>query len=191
MTKILMKKMRCRLESISFAYWLQGFFEISNKKGQELSAQQVQIIKDHLALVFKKETPTYATTTAVKLCSSVPYIDPNGRYKEDTGGIRMTPLFCGDRIQDGWPNGILPHYTGIDEMERANNWVNSKSDPDNLLKDISIESGPQNPENWKNQHSYKWDIDRKVWTVDINPHTPVEITQTYDGNVAFWPQASC
>lgn len=38
-----------------FTYWLQGFFEISDTK--TLNAKQVQIIKDHLALVFDKVTP--------------------------------------------------------------------------------------------------------------------------------------
>lgn len=38
-----------------FCYWMQGFFEISNPK--ELNAKQVQIIKDHLNLVFNKQTP--------------------------------------------------------------------------------------------------------------------------------------
>ena len=51
------------MQSTEFAFWLNGFFEISNQENQELSAQQVQIIKDHLALVFKKETPTYTTIT--------------------------------------------------------------------------------------------------------------------------------
>lgn len=38
-----------------FAYWLQGFFEISNTN--KLTPNQVQEIKNHLQLVFKKETP--------------------------------------------------------------------------------------------------------------------------------------
>ncbi len=38
-----------------FTYWLQGFFEISDNK--KLNEKQVQIIKDHLALVFEKQTP--------------------------------------------------------------------------------------------------------------------------------------
>lgn len=38
-----------------FTYWLQGYFEISNNN--TLSEEQVQVIKDHLNLVFKKVTP--------------------------------------------------------------------------------------------------------------------------------------
>lgn len=39
----------------TFCYWLQGFFELSGNK--KLTQKQVQIIKDHLALVFTKVTP--------------------------------------------------------------------------------------------------------------------------------------
>jgi hypothetical protein len=38
-----------------FTYWLQGFMEISNPT--TLDETQTQIIKDHLALVFDKQTP--------------------------------------------------------------------------------------------------------------------------------------
>ena len=40
-----------------FTYWLQGFFELSDQN-VTLDDRQMQTIKDHLALVFKKETPT-------------------------------------------------------------------------------------------------------------------------------------
>lgn len=43
------------MTSDQFTYWLQGYFEIENPK--ELNETQVQIIKDHLQLVFKKVTP--------------------------------------------------------------------------------------------------------------------------------------
>jgi len=43
------------LENINFVYWLKGFFEISDAK--TLDEKQVQIIKDHLNLVFNKVTP--------------------------------------------------------------------------------------------------------------------------------------
>jgi hypothetical protein len=43
------------MESREFAYWLTGFFEISDAK--KLDETQVQIIKDHLDLVFNKVTP--------------------------------------------------------------------------------------------------------------------------------------
>lgn len=39
-----------------FTYWLQGYFEINDP--ERISPLETKIIKDHLALVFKKETPT-------------------------------------------------------------------------------------------------------------------------------------
>jgi hypothetical protein len=41
----------------NFCYWLQGFMEI--QEPTTIGADKVQVIKDHLQLVFKKETPTY------------------------------------------------------------------------------------------------------------------------------------
>lgn len=38
-----------------FVYWLQGFVELN--PNAMLTLTQWQIVKDHLALVFKKETP--------------------------------------------------------------------------------------------------------------------------------------
>ena len=38
-----------------FTYWLQGFMEIANPI--KLSEKETQIIKDHLKLVFDKQTP--------------------------------------------------------------------------------------------------------------------------------------
>ena len=37
-----------------FVYWLQGFFELTDSN--ELKVAQVEMIKEHLALVLKKET---------------------------------------------------------------------------------------------------------------------------------------
>ena len=43
------------MNTTEFVYWLQGFFELSDAK--DLTPTQVQVIKDHLALVFDKKTP--------------------------------------------------------------------------------------------------------------------------------------
>ena len=44
-----------------FCYWLQGFFEIeyasNNPEKVTLTSRQVETIKDHLKLVFNKQTP--------------------------------------------------------------------------------------------------------------------------------------
>lgn len=41
------------MTSQNFCYWLQGFFEIQNP--EELSEQQVQMIKSHLQLAFRDD----------------------------------------------------------------------------------------------------------------------------------------
>lgn len=41
----------------NFCYWLQGFIEVENP--MNIGENQTKIIKDHLQLVFKKETPKY------------------------------------------------------------------------------------------------------------------------------------
>ena len=58
-------------------YWLQGFFEISG--ATSLTEGQVQIIQDHLALVFKKETPDrkYSREEVFELGRKTPYYQPD------------------------------------------------------------------------------------------------------------------
>lgn len=46
-----------------FTYWLQGFFELSG--ATTLNEQQVKVVKDHIALVLKKETPVSNTITYI------------------------------------------------------------------------------------------------------------------------------
>lgn len=41
------------MQSRDFAYWLQGFFEISN--AESMTAEQVSMVKKHLNLVFAHE----------------------------------------------------------------------------------------------------------------------------------------
>lgn len=42
------------MQSRDFCFWLQGYFELVGK-GNALSAQQAELIRRHLALVFKHE----------------------------------------------------------------------------------------------------------------------------------------
>jgi hypothetical protein len=41
------------MTSTNFAYWLQGFFEISNP--EEITPEQLKMIKAHLKLVFRDD----------------------------------------------------------------------------------------------------------------------------------------
>jgi hypothetical protein len=61
------------MTSNDFCYWLNGFFELSN--GTTLTDEQVNIIRDHLNLVFKKETPYYYTPSIfpAKLFDNEPF----------------------------------------------------------------------------------------------------------------------
>lgn len=46
-----------------FTYWLNGFVELT--EGQPPSLKQWQVIRDHLALVFTKVTPSYNYGTSI------------------------------------------------------------------------------------------------------------------------------
>ena len=53
------------MESKSFIYWLQGFFELSETNS--LSERQTEIIKNHLKLVFVYEIdPSYSDDPKVQ-----------------------------------------------------------------------------------------------------------------------------
>ena len=57
------------------AYWLQGFFELSN--ATQLNEQETMIIKDHLKLVFDKQTPSYDKLQPVEVPTwKGPYVPP-------------------------------------------------------------------------------------------------------------------
>ncbi len=67
------------MNTIDFCYWLQGHFEMSETDA--LSDKQVQIIKNHLNLVFKHEIdPLRDSQTTAKpgdLSSLHDYSQPN------------------------------------------------------------------------------------------------------------------
>jgi hypothetical protein len=44
------------MNSEHFIYWLQGFFELSGTA--TLNEEQVKVIKEHIALVLEKKTPS-------------------------------------------------------------------------------------------------------------------------------------
>ncbi len=63
----------------NFAYWLQGFMELANPS--ELNSDQVQIIKDHLSLVFSKHTPCRAEKVPRKNTGPI-VLETDGTKKE-------------------------------------------------------------------------------------------------------------
>lgn len=58
-----------------FCRWLQGFFELTDDD-QTLSQRQINIVKDHLALVFEKKTPDRKLAVGL---SRISRSDPNRR----------------------------------------------------------------------------------------------------------------
>lgn len=171
------------MQSTEFAFWLNGFFEISNQENQELSAQQVQIIKDHLALVFKKETPTYTTTTGVKFVP-LSHIEPNCGYGQISGGIKLTDIKLstyGDQYGTANRNDdIFPHCTGIHEMEK-----------DLGYGFTNVNKGTSGIWRAKTLEDVEWERVNSGPVVEINPNTPVEVTQTYPPVQWVGPQVSC
>lgn len=73
----------------NFCYWLQGFIEIGNP--ENITAAEIQVIKDHLQLVFKKETP-------VRMGGLNP-VYPRPNYPNE--GI-VWPPYNGDGIAVSW-----------------------------------------------------------------------------------------
>lgn len=62
------------MTSRDFCYWLQGFFELHDPQA-EVTARQVQIMKNHLNLVFKHE-----------IDPSMP--DPTGELQATHDGVK-------------------------------------------------------------------------------------------------------
>lgn len=53
------------MDALQFCYWLQGYFEICNREGILLEPDQVEVIQDHLKLVFNKVTPSRSAIDSV------------------------------------------------------------------------------------------------------------------------------
>lgn len=74
-----------------FAYWLQGFAELN---AQPPTAEQWQSIRDHLALVFNKVTPTYGPVVA-------PFVQP--KWTQPFEETRADKTFL-------WDQSSAPRY---------------------------------------------------------------------------------
>lgn len=75
-----------------FCYWLQGSLELGPEH-MELDCVQVQKIKDHLALVFTKVTPTHSNQT---YCQPTPAEDMAHAF------ATMDRLCAGPKIKDAY-----------------------------------------------------------------------------------------
>lgn len=90
--------MNNKITAEQFAYWLNGFFELSEAKS--LNENQVEIIKNHLNLVFDKVTPNIGVTskeeieTYIKAKKSFNDIDSSKRYcysNQNDGFLQIDP----------------------------------------------------------------------------------------------------
>ncbi len=62
-----------------FCYWLQGYFEINAHYDQSLNGNQVQMIKNHLKMVFKHDIdPSYPSNQQATLNAMHSPPGPNG-----------------------------------------------------------------------------------------------------------------
>lgn len=72
-----------------FAYWLQGFMEVGQPR--ELNHNQIQVIKDHLKLVFEKKTPERSPqVTDPVIAPTQPYIEPDWGWKPNRYTVTCT-----------------------------------------------------------------------------------------------------
>lgn len=55
------------MSPIEFCYWLNGYIEMSG--AESIDKAKMDILKDHLKLVFEKKTPYYAYGGGISLTS--------------------------------------------------------------------------------------------------------------------------
>ena len=80
------------MTSKDFAYWMQGFFELSETN--EITPKQVEIIKNHLKLVFYYEIdPSYEVDEKTKVAmqdihdGKHPTLSPRQRTRSNHGDL--------------------------------------------------------------------------------------------------------
>lgn len=92
----------------NFCYWLQGLFEVGKPK--VLTEEQVEEIRNHLALVFHKVTPDLTVSfDTTKFMEELPLIKEE--IKRETR-IRLNDVFCKE--------SNLKCYGSIHEMYNDN-----------------------------------------------------------------------
>lgn len=102
------------MKAEQFVFWLQGFFEISEAqsgskpKKTKLDEKQVQMIKQHLALVFFHEIdPAYSSDP--KVHSKMNEIH-SGKKESETPAIPEKKPF---RPSDGGGGGMFPSESDV------------------------------------------------------------------------------
>ena len=80
-----------------FVYWLQGFMEVANPK--TLDESQTQVIKDHLKLLFDKQTPDRDSEKSDPIINIPPNVWPNQIEPDWWGGKNR--IICGTDPYNG------------------------------------------------------------------------------------------
>ena len=80
-----------------FVYWLQGFMEVANPK--TLDESQTQVIKDHLKLLFDKQTPDRDSEKSNPIITIPPNVWPNQIEPDWWGGKNR--IICGTDSHNG------------------------------------------------------------------------------------------
>jgi hypothetical protein len=87
------------MTSEQFVYWFNGFLEIAQP--EVITATQISIINDHLALVLKKETPTRELPKPLKV--GTPTTWTNTGLKAAQAGDIVSGFTTG---KDEWDAGL-------------------------------------------------------------------------------------
>ncbi len=97
------------MQSRDFAYWLQGFFELTNTK--TINEEQTELIKKHLNLVFKHEIdPSMGDEKHQQVLNTIHHgkKDETSPFsKEEDGGSFWGPQPSEDHVLSslhGWYN---------------------------------------------------------------------------------------
>jgi hypothetical protein len=112
-----------------FTYWLQGFMEVANPT--TLDEIQTQIIKDHLDLVFDKQTPDRTFTPQLEPIPTTPHppyplwVDPNpfkvtcetSTHKNNVENPTTQDFFNLEEIYNS--HGVPSHLFGNKEEDKV------------------------------------------------------------------------
>lgn len=104
-----------------FVYWLQGFMEINDP--DTISKSETRVIKDHLALVFDKQTMEQEIITTIPVPTTTPVAVPNKSP--------IVPNIICDTTEPALPPPIdinsLKHMGAIQADDSAFNFVREKT----------------------------------------------------------------
>ena len=113
----------------NFVYWLQGFFELAETQEQPLTTKQVQVIKNHIALVLNKVTPEVTDTTQLpeksirleEFADLVKKLGPNYNFDEriycaNAGSIEEVST-CATKTDEDFSRVFEEEYEEFDDRQ--------------------------------------------------------------------------